>query len=78
MPVCGGVSWPHGSGDRQDAEGLQGPNEGPRLGEVLHGAARGVVGAMAMTGMRVLTTELGLVEQTPAAGHNRIRASPLR
>src|SRR6188472_854444 len=39
--------------------------DGSRLGEMLHGAARGAVGAMAMTGMRVLTTELGLVEQTP-------------
>ena len=36
-----------------------------RAGDVLSGAACGAVGAMAMTGMRVLTTELGLVEQTP-------------
>jgi hypothetical protein len=39
--------------------------EGSRVRAVLHGGARGVVGAMAMTGMRVLTTELGLVEETP-------------
>ncbi len=45
----------------QDTRELQGPGQGSRLGEVLHGAARGAVGAMAMTGMRVLTTELGLV-----------------
>jgi hypothetical protein len=48
-----------------------------RLGDVLSGAICGAVGAMAMTmtGMRVLTTELGLVEQTPpdAIGHQRAR-----
>jgi hypothetical protein len=38
---------------------------GSRVGDVLSGAACGAVGAMAMTGMRVITTELGLVEQTP-------------
>jgi hypothetical protein len=36
-----------------------------QLANVLRGAGRGAVGAMAMTGMRVVTTELGLVEQTP-------------
>ena len=30
-----------------------------------HGAARGAVAAMAMTGMRRMTTALGLVERTP-------------
>lgn len=34
-------------------------------GEILHGMLRGVVGAMAMTGMRQLTTGLGLVRETP-------------
>ncbi len=33
--------------------------------EVLHAAARGTVGAMAMTGMRMLTVSLGIVEQAP-------------
>jgi hypothetical protein len=33
--------------------------------EVLHAAARGIVAAMAMTGMRRLTVNLGIVEQTP-------------
>jgi hypothetical protein len=33
--------------------------------KVLTGAARGVVAAMAMTGVRQVTTGLGLVEQTP-------------
>jgi hypothetical protein len=35
------------------------------MNEVLHAAARGAVGAMAMTGMRRLTVDIGLVEQTP-------------
>jgi hypothetical protein len=48
---------------------------GFHLGDVLSGAACGAVGAMAMTGMRVITTELGLVEQTPpqAIGVQRAR-----
>jgi hypothetical protein len=33
--------------------------------ELLHAAARGAVAAMAMTGMRRLTVNLGIVEQTP-------------
>jgi hypothetical protein len=33
--------------------------------EVAHGALRGTVAAMAMSGMRALTVELGLVEQPP-------------
>jgi hypothetical protein len=44
---------------------VHGPDHGSRGAEVLDGAVRGAVGAMAMTGMRVLTTELGLVEETP-------------
>jgi hypothetical protein len=48
-----------------------------RTGDVLDGASRGVVGAMAMTGMRVLTTELGLVEQTPPQAVSRQRARAL-
>jgi hypothetical protein len=61
----------------QDAAGLPGMDGGSRPGEMLHGAARGAVGAMAMTGMRVLTTELGLVEQTPplAVGRQRARGA---
>jgi hypothetical protein len=49
-----------------------------RVGDVLGGAARGAVGAMAMTGMRVLTTELGLVEQTPPQALSRQRARGIR
>jgi hypothetical protein len=61
----------------QEATGLPGADEGSRPGEMLYGAARGAVGAMAMTGMRVLTTELGLVEQTPpqAVGRQRARGA---
>jgi hypothetical protein len=54
---------------------LQEMNVGSRVGDVLSGAACGTVGAMAMTGMRVITSELGLVEQTPpqALRHQRAR-----
>ncbi|MGI8864222.1 MAG: hypothetical protein ACR2JH_07455 [Solirubrobacteraceae bacterium] len=53
-------------------------NGGARVCDVLSGAARGAVGAMAMTGMRVMTTELGLVEQTPPDALRRQRARGLR
>jgi hypothetical protein len=36
-----------------------------QAGEVLHGAMRGAVGAMAMTGMRTFTADVGLVRETP-------------
>jgi hypothetical protein len=62
----------------RDAADLQGPDEHSRLGDVLHATARGAVGAMAMTGMRVLTTELGLVEQTPPQAVSRQRARGAR
>src|SRR5450759_1686315 len=51
---------------------------GSRVGDVLSGAACGTVGAMAMTGMRVITTELGLVEQTPPQALARQRARGVR
>jgi hypothetical protein len=54
-----------GEASGHDATGRPARDDRSRVGEMLHGAARGAVGAMAMTGMRVLTTELGLVEQTP-------------
>src|SRR5688500_17344683 len=56
----------------------QGPDEDSRVGEVLHGAWRGAVGAMAMTGMRVITTWLGLLEPTPPHAVSRQRARGLR
>jgi hypothetical protein len=33
--------------------------------EVLHGALRGAIGAMAMTGMRTFTADVGLLRETP-------------
>ena len=62
----------------EDAAGVAGQEEGSRLGDMLHGAARGAVGAMAMTGMRVLPAELGLVEQTPPQAVGRQRARGMR
>jgi hypothetical protein len=53
-------------------------NAGACVGDVLSGAACGTVGAMAMTGMRVLTTELGLVQQTPPQAVSRQRARGMR
>jgi hypothetical protein len=49
-----------------------------RVGDVLSGAACGTVGAMAMTGMRVITTELGLLEQTPPDAVGRQRSRGIR
>ena len=46
--------------------------------EVLHAPARGAVGAMAMTGMREITTELGLLKQTPPLAISRQRARGAR
>ena len=60
------------------AAGPQELDERSRLGEVLHAAARGIVGAMAMTGMRVVTTQLGLVEETPPQAIARQRSRGLR
>jgi hypothetical protein len=57
--------------DAAEHQGLHG-------GDVLHGAARGAVGAMAMTGMRVMTTKLGLLEQTPPQAVSRQPARGLR
>jgi hypothetical protein len=53
---------------------VQEPGGPSRVGEVFGAAGRGAVGAMAMTGMRVVTTELGLVEQTPPDAVSRQRA----
>ena len=35
------------------------------MNEVVHAAGRGAIAAMAMTGMRAFTVNLGIVEQTP-------------
>ena len=57
---------------------LPGKGPGSRVGDVLSGAAWGTVGSMAMTGMRVITTELGVVEQTPPQAVGRQRARGMR
>jgi hypothetical protein len=62
----------------EDTAAVQGLDDVSLVGEALRGAGRGAVGAMAMTGMRVLTTELGLVEQTPPAAVSGQRARGLR
>ncbi len=49
----------------------------PPTERVAHAALRGGVAAMAMTGMRVLTTELGLVEEPPPQAIFRQRARGL-
>jgi len=48
----------------------------PLAGRLLHGAARGVVGAMAMTGMRRVTSSAGIIRETPpeAIFRQRLRA----
>jgi hypothetical protein len=45
--------------------------------DTLEAGARGAVGAMAMTGMRVLAVELGIVDQTPPQAMARQRAHGL-
>ena len=45
-----------------------------RPAELAHAGLRGVIAAMAMTGMRALTQSLGLVEQTPPQAIIRQRA----
>ena len=39
--------------------------DGGRLTEIAHAGARGAIAAMAMTGMRVVTVDTGIVKQTP-------------
>ncbi len=71
------VIWPDGV-QISRVPAPQGMNVDSRVGDVLSGAACGAVGAMAMTGMRVMTTELGLVEQTPPQALSRQRARGVR
>jgi hypothetical protein len=49
-------------------------NDGPRPGELAHAGLRGVIAAMAMSGMRAGTKSLGLVEQSPPQAVFRQRA----
>jgi hypothetical protein len=53
------------------------PTSPGRLTEVAHGAVRGVVGAMAMTGLRTFTTAAGLVAETPPRALARQKAKGL-
>ena len=47
------------------------------VGEIVHAAGRGAIAAMAMTGMRKVTKDLGIVEQTPPQAILRQRAAGL-
>jgi hypothetical protein len=53
------------------------PAAGWRLGQVAHAGLRGAIAAMAMSGMRTLTTRFGLVEETPPRAIFRQRAPGL-
>lgn len=53
------------------------PINAPPPERVAHAALRGSIAAMAMSGMRVLTTELGLVEEPPPQAIFRQRARGL-
>ncbi len=52
-------------GDSRQRLGPRNANEELRLKDVAHAAGRGLIGAMAMTGMRAITGGVGLLEQTP-------------
>jgi hypothetical protein len=47
---------------------------GPRLGELAHAGLRGVIAAMAMSGMRACTKSFGLIKQAPPQAIFRQRA----
>ena len=53
------------------------PPEQRRLREIAHGGLRGAIAAMAMTGMRAFTVDLGIVEQTPPEAIFKQRARGL-
>jgi hypothetical protein len=52
-------------------------NGGAPPGEVAHAGLRGAIAAMAMTGMRAFTVDMGLVEQTPPEAVVKKRARGL-
>ena len=56
-----------------------GPSQSSSLGpaELAHAGVRGVVAAMAMTGMRTFTVDLGIVEQSPPEAILKQRARGL-
>lgn len=49
----------------------------PSPGTIAHAALRGTIAAMAMSGMRALTVDLGIVEQTPPRAIVKQRARGL-
>lgn len=53
------------------------PDARNETGEIAHAAVRGAIAAMAMTGMRAFTVELGIVDQTPPQAIVRQRARGL-
>jgi hypothetical protein len=57
----------------------QGPDVtgGQEGAELAHGMVRGAIAAMAMTGMRTVTVDLGIVEETPPRAILRQRARGL-
>jgi hypothetical protein len=52
-------------------------NELSESAEIAHAAVRGAIAAMAMTGMRAFTVDLGIVQQTPPQAMVRQRARGL-
>jgi hypothetical protein len=50
---------------------------GAHVSEVAHASLRGAIAAMAMTGMRAFTVDLGIVEQTPPQAIFKQRARGL-
>jgi hypothetical protein len=52
-------------------------NDLSEAGEIAHAALRGAIAAMAMTGMRAFTVDLGIVQQTPPQAMVRQRARGL-
>jgi hypothetical protein len=54
-----------------------GSNRRDKARELPRATAAGIVAAMAMTGMRVVTTQLGLVEEAPPEAVMKKKASPL-
>ena len=59
------------------AEGGEEEPSPPRPAVIAHGALRGAIAAMAMTGMRAFTVDFGLVEEPPPQAIIRQRARPL-
>ena len=47
------------------------------MDELAHGALRGAIGAMGMTGLRRVTVDLGIVQETPPDAILRRRAKGL-